>query len=78
MKAEILKNHIGDNVRVSFISEDEVLTQTNEGLKFVIQKCIRTIEGNVFLHESQEMILQNDGTVTCFNNKNLEIKLEVL
>lgn len=78
MKAENIKNYVGQNVKIGYWGNWEEAIPTSEGYTFEKREGIVTIEGKVFLHEGNTMILQETGECNQFLNDNTEITIEVL
>ncbi|UGO50861.1 hypothetical protein PQE70_gp008 [Bacillus phage vB_BanS_Nate] len=78
MRAENIKNYVNQNVKIAYWGNWEEAIPTGEGFTYEKREGFVTIEGKVFLHEGNAMILQQTGEVNQFLNNNTEIKLEVL
>lgn len=75
-----LLDYVGKRIAVSFMDEYEVIKEENGCFieTGIIKNELRTITGNVFLHDGIGMILQDCGTVTHFNGNGLKLEIEVL
>ncbi|AGI11911.1 hypothetical protein X915_gp008 [Bacillus phage vB_BanS-Tsamsa] len=78
MKAEIIKNYEGQNVKISYWGNWEELVNRGDYSEWVETAGFVTIEGKVFIHEGNAMILQETGEINQFLDGNTKIKLEVL
>lgn len=78
MKAENIKNFVGERVRITHWSNWEELVNNGNSSEWVETAGFITIHGKVLLLDNEECILQDDGVITQYINKNLDIKLEVI
>lgn len=78
MKAEMLKNYVDQNVKVSYWGNWEELVNRGDYSEWVETVGIVTIEGKVFLHEGNAMILQETGEVNQFLDNDTNVTIEVM
>ncbi|UUV47145.1 hypothetical protein [Bacillus phage vB_BanS-Thrax5] len=76
MKAEMLKNYVGQRVKVSFWNTWEELVNNGSSSEWVETAGIQTLEGKVYFLQNETMLVQDDGVINQFKpNENITIEV---